>query len=152
MENSFYNCPQGPQMKKHGAGRILPYFLLLIVLNVLLGVFALYMLGFALEYDWTQLKTGSLQAILEAALQLLLLFSPVILTVLVNRLLFRAFRGHGRFTRGLWIWAVLAVLAVQAGTILFVVGYGFTDGVSGFEKLNGLSIETLASKIGLPGK
>lgn len=152
MESSFYRCPQGPQIKKHGAGRIVPYFLLLIVLNVLLGVFALYMLGFALEHDWTQLETGSLQSILEAAVQLLLLFSPVILTVIVNRLLFRAFRGHGRFPRGMWGWAALAVLAVQAGTILLVVGYGFTDGVSGFDKLNGLSIETIASQIGLSGK
>lgn len=152
MESSFDRCPQGPQVKRHGAGRIIPYFLLLIVLNVLLGVFALYMLGFALTYDWAQLQAGSLHAILEAALQLLLLFSPVLLTILVNRLLFRAFHGHGRFPRGLWLAAVFAVLAVQAGTILLVFGYGFTNGVSGLEKLGGLSIETIAAEIGSLGK
>ena len=152
MESSFYRHPEGPQIRKHGAKRIVPYFLLLIVLNALLGVFALYMLGFALSYDWTQLQTGSLHAILEAALQLLLLFSPVILTILVNRLLFRAFRGRGRFPRGLWLAAVVAVLAVQIGTILLVFGYGFTDGSRGLDKLSGLSIETIATELGALGK
>ena len=72
METPFYKCPQGPQIRKHGAGRVTAFFLTLAVINVLLGVYTLYMLGFALSYDWTQLKTGSAQAILEAALQLLL--------------------------------------------------------------------------------
>lgn len=89
------------------------------------------MLGFALAYDWTQLKTGSVQAILEAALQLLLLFSPVILTLIINRLLFRAFRGHGRFPRGVWFFAILAILAVQAATMYGVISFGFVDGMNG---------------------
>lgn len=134
MEHHFEGPPKGPPIAppRHRAGRVTVYFLVLILLNVLLGVFMLYMLGFALEYDWTSLKTGSLQAILETALQLLLLFSPVILTILLNRLLFRAFRGHGRFPRGVWFFAILAIIAVQIATVMLIIGYGFVDGVNGF--------------------
>lgn len=117
---------------RHGPGRVIAYFLTLIVLNVLLAVFALYMLGYALAFDWSILKTGSLQAILESALQLLLLFSPVILTILINRLLYRAFRGWKRFPRGTWFFALLAILAVQVATVMLIFSYGYVDGTSGF--------------------
>lgn len=126
-------------LKRHGAGRVTVFFLTLVVINVLIGVYTLYMLGFALAYDWTQLKTGSVQAILEAALQLLLLFSPVILTLIINRLLFRAFRGHGRFPRGVWFFAILAILAVQAATMYGILSFGFVEGVNGF------SVDSLAN-------
>jgi len=134
MEHHFEGPPKGPPLAppRHGAGRVTVYFLVLILLNVLLGVFMLYMLGFALAYDWTSLKTGSVQAILEAALQLLLLFSPVILTILLNRLLFRSFRGRGRFPRGVWFFAILAIIAVQIATVMLIIGYGFVDGLNGF--------------------
>lgn len=136
MEHRFDGGPppkgMAPAPPKRGAGRVALYFFILIVLNVLLGVLMLYMLGFALAYDWTTLKMGSAQAILEAALQLLLLFSPVILTIVLNRLLFRAFRGHGRFPRGVWFFAVLAIIVVQAATVMMIIGYGFVDGVNGF--------------------
>ena len=82
-------------MPRHGAGRVLVYFIVLILLNVLLAIYSLYMLGMALAFDWSILKSGTLQVILESALQMLLFFSPVILTILLNRLLYRAFRGHG---------------------------------------------------------
>lgn len=121
-----------PPEHRHKAGRVAAYFLVLIVLNVLLAVYALYMLGFALTYDWTTLSTGSLNGILETLLQLLLLFSPVILTIIINRLLYRAFRGRGRFPRGTWLFAVLAVIVVQAATIALIFGYGFVDGTGGF--------------------
>lgn len=134
MEHHFEGPPKGPPLAppRHGAGRVTVYFLVLILLNVLLGVFMLYMLGFALAYDWTSLKAGSLQAILEVTLQLLLLFSPVILTILLNRLLFRAFRGHGRFPRGVWFFAILTIIAVQVAAVMLIIGYGFVDGVNGF--------------------
>lgn len=121
-----------PPEHRHRAGRVTAYFILLIVLNVLLAVFALYMLGFALMFDWTSLNTGSLNGILETILQLLLLFSPVILTIIINRLLYRVFRGHGRFPRGTWLFAVLAIIVVQAAAIVMIFGYGFVDGTSGF--------------------
>lgn len=126
---------------RHGAGRVIAYFIVMIVLNVLLAVYTLYMLGYALAFDWSILQTGSLQAIFESALQLLLLFSPAILTILANRLLYRAFRGWRRFPRGTWFFALLGILAVQAVTIMVIFGYGYVDGA------NGLNIETIRSQI-----
>ncbi len=121
-----------PEPPRHGTGRVVTYFVILIVLNVLLAVYALYMLGFALTYDWTSLSVGSLHGILETLLQLLLLFSPVILTIIINRLLYRAFRGRGRFPKGTWLIAVLAIIVVQAAAIVLIFGYGFVDGTGGF--------------------
>ena len=123
-----------------GAGRVISYFLVMIVLNVLLAVYALYMVGVALAFDWTMLKTGTLQVILESALQLLLFSSPVILTILLNRLLYRIFRGHGRFPRGTWFFALLAIIVVQTAMVFVITSYGFVDGSSGF------NIEPIAAK------
>ena len=122
-------------LPRHGAGRVIVYFLVLIVLNLMLAVYSVYMLGMAVEFNWSILKSGTLQVIMESALQLLLFFSPVILTLLLNRLLYRAFRGHGRFPRGMWFFAMLAMIVVQAAAIAFIFGYGYVDGV------NGLNIE-----------
>ena len=121
-----------PPDHRHGAGRVAVYFILLIIVNILLAVYALYMLGFALTFDWTSLSAGSLNGILETLLQLLLLFSPMILTIIINRLLYRAFRGHGRFPKGTWLFALLAIVFVQAAAIVFIFGYGFVDGAGGF--------------------
>jgi len=126
-------------LPRHGAGRVVAYFLVLIVFNVLLAVYALYMLGAALAFDWSILRSGTLQVILESALQLLLFFSPVILTIILNRLLYRAFRGRGRFPRGTWLFAMIAVVVVQAAAVALIFGYGYVDGV------NGLNIEQLAA-------
>ena len=124
---------------RHRAGRVIVYFLVLLVLNIMLAVYSVYMLGLALEFDWSILKSGTLQVIMESALQLLLFFSPVILTLLLNRLLYRAFRGHGKFPRGMWFFAMLAMIVVQIATVAFVFGYGYVDGA------NGLNIEQLTA-------
>ena len=135
--------PGGPDERpRHGAGRVITYFIVMIFLNVLLAVYTLYMLGYALAFNWSILQAGSLQVIFESALQLLLLFSPVILTILTNRLLYRAFRGWKRFPRGTWFFALLGILAVQAATIMLIFGYGYVDGT------NGLNIETIGSWAG----
>lgn len=126
------------EMPRHGAGRVIIYFLFMIVLNVLLAVYSLYMLGVALAFDWSILKSGTLQVILESALQLLLFFSPVILTIILNRLLYRVFRGRRRFPRGMWFAAMLGMVIVQIATIALIFGYGYVDGI------NGLNIEQLA--------
>lgn len=126
---------------RHGAGRVIAYFIVMIVLNVMLAVYTLYMLGYALAFNWSILQSGSLQAIFESALQLLLLFSPAILTILANRLLYRAFRGWRRFPRGTWFFALIGIVAVQMATIMVIFGYGYVDGA------NGLNIETLSSRI-----
>ncbi len=121
-----------------GAGRTVAYFIALIVLNGLLAVYALYMLGLALAFDWSILRSGTLQVILESALQLLLFFSPVILTILLNRLLYRAFRGRRRFPRGTWFFALLAIIVVQIATVTAIFSYGYVDGVNGvnFESIS----------------
>ena len=126
-------------LPRHGAGRVIAYLLVLIVLNALLAVYSIYMLGKALEFDWSILKSGTLQVILESALQLLLLFSPVILTLLLNRLLYRVFHGFGRFPRGTWLLAMVLVVIVQVAVIAFIFGYGYVDGA------NGLKIEQLSA-------
>ena len=123
----------------HGAGRVIAYLLVLIVLNALLAVYSIYMLGIAAEFDWTILKSGTLQVILESALQLLLFFSPAILTLMLNRLLYRVFRGYGRFPRGTWLLAMALVVIVQVAVIAFIFGYGYVDGA------NGLKIEQLSA-------
>jgi hypothetical protein len=124
---------------RHGAGRVIVYFVVLIVLNLMLAVYSVYMLGMALAFDWSILKSGTLQVIMESALQLLLFFSPVILTLLLNRLLYRAFRGHGRFPRGIWFFAMLAIIVIQVSAVAFIFGYGYVDGI------NGLNIEQLTA-------
>ena len=116
---------------------MITYFIILVIINVLLAIYALYMLGYALEFNWSILKAGSLQVILESALQLLLLFSPMILTIIVNRLLYRAFRGWKHFPHGVWFFALLVIIAVQIGTIMAIFSYGYVDGV------NGLNIESI---------
>lgn len=123
---------------KVGAGRVILYFILMIVINVLLAVYALYMLGSALAFNWSILKSGTVQVILESALQLLLIFSPAILTILLNRLLYRVFRGRGRFPRGTWFFALLLIVIVQAATVFGIFRYGYVDGT------NGLKIEQLS--------
>lgn len=125
---------------RHGAGRVIAYVIVLIVLNLLLAVYSIYMLGIAIAFDWTILKSGTLQVILESALQLLLFFSPVILTLFLNRLLYRVFRGHGRFPRGTWLLAMVLIIIVQAAAMAFIFGYGYVDGT------NGLKIEQLSAK------
>ena len=132
-EHDHYELP------RHGAGRVIAYCIVLIVLNAMLAVYTVYMLGMAIAFDWTILQSGTLQVILESALQMLLFFSPVILTLLLNRLLYRAFRGHGRFPHGMWFFAMLVMIAVQAAVIALIFGYGYVDGV------NGLNIEQLTA-------
>jgi len=136
--NHEHQIDLGPA--RHGAGRVIAYFIVMVVFNLLLAVYALYMLGIALEFDWSILKSGTLQVILESALQLLLFFSPVILTIILNRLLYRVFRGHGRFPRGTWFFAMLAIIVVQAAAVFFIFNYGYVDGV------DGLNIEQITVK------
>ena len=118
-------------LPRHGAARVIFYFIVLIVLNVMLAVYSIYMLGLALAFDWSSLASGTLQAILESALNLLLYFSPIILTLFLNRLLYRAFRGGGRFPRGTWFFAMLAIVVVQFATLAFIFNYGYVEGVDG---------------------
>jgi len=62
----------------------------------------------------------------------LLFFSPVILTLFLIRLLYRVFRGGGRFPRGTWFFAMLAIVVVQVGIIAVIFGYGYVPETNGF--------------------
>lgn len=119
-------------LPRHGAGRVIFYFILLILLNVMLAVYSIYMLGLALAFNWSILASGTLQVILESAWNLLLYISPIILTLFLNRLLYRVLRGHGRFPRGTWFFAMLAIVIVQAATIAAIFGYGTVSETNGF--------------------
>ena len=119
-------------LPRHGAGRVIIYFILLILLNVMLAVYSIYMFGLALAFNWSVLASGTLQVILESAWNLLLYISPIILTLFLNRLLYRVLRGHGRFPRGTWFFAMLAIVIVQAATIAVIFGYGTVSETNGF--------------------
>ena len=119
-------------LPRHGAGRVIVYFILLILLNAMLAVYSVYMLGLAMMFNWSSLSSGTVQVILESALNLLLYLSPVILTLFLNRLLYRVVRGHGRFPRGTWFFAMLAIVVVQAAMIAAIFGYGFVSETNGF--------------------
>lgn len=119
-------------LPRHGAGRVIIYFILLILLNVMLAVYSVYMFGLALAFNWSILASGTLQVILESAWNLLLYISPIILTLFLNRLLYRVLRGHGRFPRGTWFFAMLAIVIVQAATIAAIFGYGTVSEANGF--------------------
>lgn len=119
-------------LPRRGAGRVIVYFILLILLNVMLAVYTIYMLGLALAFNWSVLASGTLQVILESAWNLLLYVSPIILTLFLNRLLYRVLRGHGRFARGTWFFAMLAIVIVQAATIAAIFGYGTVSEMNGF--------------------
>ena len=115
-----------------GAGRVIIYFILMIVLNVMLAVYSVYMFGLALAFNWSVLASGTLQVILESAWNLLLYISPIILTLFLNRLLYRVLCGYGRFPRGTWFFAMLAIVIVQATTIAVIFGYGTVSETNGF--------------------
>ncbi len=119
-------------LPRHGTGRVIIYFILMIVLNVMLAVYSVYMFGLALAFNWSVLASGTLQVILESAWNLLLYISPIILTLFLNRLLYRVLRGHGRFPRGTWFFAMLAIVIVQAATIAVIFGYGTVSNTNGF--------------------
>ena len=119
-------------LPRHGAGRVIIHFILMILLNVMLAVYSVYMFGLALAFNWSVLASGTLQVILESAWNLLLYLSPIILTLFLNRLLYRVLRGHGRFPRGTWFFAMLAIVIVQAATIAVIFGYGTVSETNGF--------------------
>ncbi len=126
--------------RQHRGGRVFGYFVVMIIMNAMLAVYTIYMLGYSLAFDWSVMGSGTMKAVLEGALQIFLFLSPVILTLILNRLLYRVFRGRGRFPRGVWLLALFMVIIVQAAVIAFVFGYGFVDGT------NGLNIEQISSQ------
>lgn len=127
--------------RRCSGGRVCAFYLTAALLNILLAVYLLYAIGLVMEYDWTTLQGGATRSIVQAVFEVLLLLSPVILTVLLNRIVFRLFRGRRRFPRGTALLMLALILIVQAGTVLLVLSQGFIGGTNGF------NIETVSSAI-----
>lgn len=117
----------------HGGGRLGAYWLFLVLLNALLAVYALYAYGLSMQFDWSFLSTGNIRSVAETVFQLLLLASPAILTILLNRMLLRLVRGHRWFPRGTGFAAFFAILVVQAIVIWLILTYGRIDTANGFQ-------------------
>ena len=121
--------PAGPH---RSGGRLAACCLVMVFINIALAFFWLFALGKAMEFDWTLLQSGAAKSFVDAGLMLLLLLLPLILTILVNRLTFRAFRGRRRFPRGAGLLALLIIVIVQAVTLYLVYRYGLTGNAGSF--------------------
>lgn len=111
-----------PPMQK---GRIAAYYISLVVLNVLLGFYALYAFGLVLQYNW-EASVASV-SIFEVVLMVILAFSPFLVTILLNRILHRVFRGKKRFPRGTVLLTLLIIVVVQIVTITLTLRLGAGD-------------------------
>ena len=120
-------CPPPPPRVR--GGRVAGYFICLVVLNILLGFYVLYALGLVLQSDWY--AGGSSLPIMQTVLLIVLAVSPLLLTILFNRGLYRLFRGRRRFPRGTALLAVLVLLVVQALTIMLTLRFGLVEGATG---------------------
>lgn len=109
---------------RRGGARLTAYFCIAVVLNLLLAVYALYAVGLASELSRDVLAAGARATVPETVYQILLLLSPVFLTVLLNRLLFFAMRGRGRrFPRWAVPVACVLILGVQLAAVLLLIGW-----------------------------
>lgn len=136
--------PEGSDEHKHGphhgapgrrvgAGRLTAYLLLTVLLNVLLAVYALYILGISVDAVQTLLDIGHVDSIPRLLVSVLIMISPLLLTILFNRLLYCAMRGRRRFPRGIWLLTVLLVILVQAATIYVVLTTGAAPALESFD-------------------
>ena len=110
----------GPEERRGGA-RLTAYFLLCVICNFLLAVYALYAVGLTAQLSGDMLAAGQRTTLAESVYQLLLLVSPLLLTILLNRLLYRAMHGRRRrFPRWAAPIACVVIVLVQAATILLI--------------------------------
>lgn len=106
-------------------GRTVAYYVSLVVLNVLLGLYALYAFGLVLQYNW-EASVASV-SVFEVVLMVILAFSPFLVTIILNRILHRVFRGRKRFPRGTVLLTLLIIVVVQFVTILLTLRLGAGD-------------------------
>ncbi len=132
-----------PHGRGRGRGRMLAYFLMLIVLNLLLAVYALYAVGMSMDMDATALLGESSHTVTEMFFQILMLASPILLSVILNRILYWLFGGRRVFPHGTGVLAFLVILLVQVLTVCAVLRYGRVNGEKGFAPIV-TQIETLA--------
>lgn len=120
-------CPPPPPRPRRG--RCAAYFVCMIVLNILLAFYALYALGLVMQFDWH--ANAASVPVLQVVWMVILAFSPLLLTILLNRVLYRIFRGRRRFPRGTALLALLVLIAVQALTLMLTLRYGLVEGATG---------------------
>lgn len=124
-----------------GGARLVAYFLTSAVCNALLAFYALYAYAQCVELSNDILASGQHATPAETIFQALLLLSPIFLTVLINRLLYRVMRGrYRRFARGVVPVACIFVVLVQVVILLLLVR---SVGPSGSGGLNLDTISTL---------
>ncbi len=126
--------------ERRGGARLTVYFLISIICNFLLAIYALYAVGLSAQLSQDALAAGQNATLAETMYQLALLLSPILLTLLLNRLLFCAMRGRRRrFARWATPAACLVTLAVQAATILLIWYF------SGANTAGGFNVDTITS-------
>lgn len=137
------HAPHGPGKKTHGHGhgheerrfgaRLTVYYFICIICNFLLAIYGLYAIGLCADLSQQTLAANQNASLAETVYQLVLLASPILLTILLNRLLFCAMRGRRhRFPRWAAPVACLLILLVQAGTILLIFSLFGTQAAPGF--------------------
>ena len=125
---------------RHGGARLTVYFLTAILCNFLLAVYALYAVGVCAQLAQDTLSIAQGATLAETVFQIVLLISPFLLTILLNRLLFCAMRGRRRrFPRWVAPTACLIILAVQAATIYLILS------VFGTQATGGFSVDTISA-------
>ena len=66
-------------------------------------------------------------SIIEVVLMVILAFSPFLVTILLNRILHRVFRGKSRFPRGTVLLTPLIIVVAQMITIILTLRLGAGD-------------------------
>lgn len=132
-------CAHAPHPhERRGGARLAVYFLLCVLCNFLLAVCGLYAFGLCAQLSQDTRVAGATLA--ELTFQILLLLSPILLAILLNRLLYCGMRGRRcRFPRWTVPIAFLVILSVQTLTLLLVLTVFRTGGASGF------NVDTISS-------
>lgn len=126
--------PDGCGPHRHaGRGRLTAYLLLSVALNFVLAIYMLFILSLSLEAVAEMLGAGQPTPLARRALMLLVMLSPLLFTILFNRLLFALMRGRRRFSRGMGLFAVVLILIVQALTVYVVFTAGAAPALESFE-------------------
>ena len=129
---------EGVSGQRRYGGRLTAYFIVAGVCNVFLALYALYAFGSYTAFSDELLASGQSATLAETVYGLALLASPLILSVLINRLLFCAMRGRRRrFPRFAGLGACLLILLVQAVVILLVI---YTSAATA----DGFGVDTIA--------
>ena len=122
-----------PPHQRAGGARVTAYFLMSAVCNALLAFYAVFAYAQCVELSNDILSSGQHATLAETVFQVLLLLSPIFLTVVINRLLYRIMRGrHRRFARGVGPVACIFVLLVQVVVILLLAQSAMSGGSGGF--------------------